>query len=484
MTLLTRRQEEIEQQLLAELEIQAKSWLRLLTVVAQLLQHTRQSIQQSRHYAAIQQLLHSTILPAFSMQHTHPMIRDTAVKCLGLYGLLDREVAHNHLELIIKVMENDVAEVRITATKVLFDWLLMFENMLTTQSSSSSSSSAPSASSSVSISNQEVISKLLILLREEVEHASEMRSVLIEGISKLLLFDRLNSNAPHNHSLLTALFHNFFHPTTDDDTHLRQCLSVFFPLFVSSSARHRQALIEAFYSTLSAVFRATKSSWLSHINTHQMAQYFIHLLSPFSSSHSLSDATSAATMSSKIVEKVDQIEVEVRIEMAPMIHLGFESLCQMLARGSSISFAEAKALSQVFKSACEYAMALLASLSSSSSSLSPSPSPSPSPHSSFSATSLCHSTIAVVQAFKELTTEAIQVMEDRTTVKLLQKLETQLSAAGSTNQECIQRLKAISAVSDQTTEAMMIEMIKNVSARVDTIKATVPMPVEAKGVKM
>lgn len=56
--------------------------------------------------------------------------------------------------------------------------------------------------------------------------SSEVRTVVAEGMSKLLLSGRVVSA-----KLLSRLLLLWYNPITEDDAHLRHCLGVFFPVF-------------------------------------------------------------------------------------------------------------------------------------------------------------------------------------------------------------------------------------------------------------
>ena len=60
--------------------------------------------------------------------------------------------------------------------------------------------------------------------------SSELRTCAAEGLSKLLLSGRVVSSKILSHLILL-----WYNPLSEDDTHLRDCLGTFFPLYALAS---------------------------------------------------------------------------------------------------------------------------------------------------------------------------------------------------------------------------------------------------------
>ena len=61
-----------------------------------------------------------------AIQSQHPVIRDLAVRCLGLQCLLKVNDIPPPLPLLMEMMEKDTPEVRLTAINVLCDLILVY----------------------------------------------------------------------------------------------------------------------------------------------------------------------------------------------------------------------------------------------------------------------------------------------------------------------------------------------------------------------
>lgn len=58
-----------------------------------------------------------------------------------------------------------------------------------------------------------------------------MRSIVVEGLAKLLTFNRVHSPA-----VVRSVLFLYFHPDTAHLVRVRQCLSVFFPTFANAAS--------------------------------------------------------------------------------------------------------------------------------------------------------------------------------------------------------------------------------------------------------
>ena len=69
-------------------------------------------------------LLDDLILP--SLKSPVPAICDTAVICLGLFGMLDKSLAQTHIALLLKRLEVTDAKGTEDVAKLLFDLLVLY----------------------------------------------------------------------------------------------------------------------------------------------------------------------------------------------------------------------------------------------------------------------------------------------------------------------------------------------------------------------
>jgi condensin complex subunit 3 len=105
-----------------------------------------------------------------------------------------------------------------------------------------------------------------------VHEDQDIRSIAVEGFAKLLLASILQifeqasflididyKDIVSSPKVLSNLVLLFFNPTTEEDIHLRQCLSVFFPAFAFGNfAAHSLVVEQAFVPTLRTVSKEKK----------------------------------------------------------------------------------------------------------------------------------------------------------------------------------------------------------------------------------
>ena len=108
----------------------------------------------------------------------------------------------------------------------------------------------------------------------EVEDAS-VRCVACEGFAKLLACGRLDDAAVLRHLLLQQ-----FMPATKDDIAVRQCLSVFFPAFVSSGTERAMMLAKELIPTIRLVEAAPAGSSMAEVQSQHVIGYVLTLLDP------------------------------------------------------------------------------------------------------------------------------------------------------------------------------------------------------------
>eukprot|EP01114_Cavostelium_apophysatum_P015640 TRINITY_DN4306_c0_g1_i1.p1 TRINITY_DN4306_c0_g1~~TRINITY_DN4306_c0_g1_i1.p1 ORF type:complete len:1452 (-),score=526.24 TRINITY_DN4306_c0_g1_i1:463-4818(-) len=244
-------------------------WNCCLAITEDLLENTKKNLNDP----GIAGLLQTVILP--SIQNPSPEVRASAVKCLGLFCLLNADAAKSHLLLFIQILKNDRDSVKLVAIRVLFDFILVFglrqmedqelEDVLSQEYSQSQAIHMSSTSEEPSV--------LLISLAQHLGHInSEIRTSAAEGFSKLLLADAVSDP-----KIVAKLLVLFFNPNTENDLRLRQCLSVFFPAYACNT-KHQDAIEQACLPTLRVFLRASKASSLVNVSVSQVVQFVMFLL--------------------------------------------------------------------------------------------------------------------------------------------------------------------------------------------------------------
>eukprot|EP00002_Diphylleia_rotans_P037999 TRINITY_DN8572_c0_g2_i1.p1 TRINITY_DN8572_c0_g2~~TRINITY_DN8572_c0_g2_i1.p1 ORF type:complete len:993 (+),score=229.17 TRINITY_DN8572_c0_g2_i1:107-3085(+) len=79
--------------------------------------------------------------------------------------------------------------------------------------------------------------------------------------------------------ILTRLLVAYFNPNNEGDALLRQCLSVFFPSFAAATTSNRLLLVDIFLSSIRVFLGAPKSSPLSQVSILEVAEFFCYLCS-------------------------------------------------------------------------------------------------------------------------------------------------------------------------------------------------------------
>ncbi|XP_009877611.1 PREDICTED: condensin complex subunit 3-like, partial [Apaloderma vittatum] len=183
----------------------------------------------------INEIIESLVLPGVT--NVHPAVRNMAVLCLGCCGLQNKEFARKHLALLLQVLQIDNIKVKLSALKAIFDQLMLFgiEPFKARSGNNSQSEGAHSETENCEEDKEEIeeedesatIHNLLQLLSGFLDSEfSELRTEAAEGIAKLMFSGRLISA-----KLLSRLILLWYNPVTEEDTRLRHCLGVFFPLF-------------------------------------------------------------------------------------------------------------------------------------------------------------------------------------------------------------------------------------------------------------
>jgi hypothetical protein len=272
-------------------------WLRLLTVVLNLAQHSRNS--RSLQNPRITALLPDLVLPAFHLEF--PECRQIAVQCLAVFGLADIQVARTYLPIILGAVGNDEGTVQIAAIQALFDLLMVFEGLLEKTGYEETPSPLPAAEDEKEVegeqdSNDEqseqgvtfksVIDTFIGLLSEFRQHTLEeedgimqFKSVVTEGMCKLLMFDRIPPQPAT--VVLQSLFSFYFDPATNDEHALRQCLTVFFPTYttVANGAKHARLILDAMLPTCDAIMKSDSGGKTTGVQFIKFVVYLLGLIS-------------------------------------------------------------------------------------------------------------------------------------------------------------------------------------------------------------
>ncbi|XP_063714038.1 condensin complex subunit 3-like [Symsagittifera roscoffensis] len=251
-------------------------------------------------------------------------VRLKTVQCIGVYSVFDKEYAVQMLPLIVQVVLMDRKEkVQLVAFRVLFDILLRHGLSAVTASTNDQNSDGDTTSGGVlemtslnetflnhnhnrivtspdlnsstgsnhasdqdgesggdrmladdeSSPNSKRLINILVKYLDSVN--SEMRCAAVEGLSKLMLHDRIAS--PEIFCRLCILW---FSPTSKQEGYLKQCLGQFFPLFAIGSKAHQDCIRKSFLPVVRTIYKAPLTSPLASIDCELLTKYLVTIMSP------------------------------------------------------------------------------------------------------------------------------------------------------------------------------------------------------------
>ncbi|XP_019381983.1 PREDICTED: condensin complex subunit 3 isoform X1 [Gavialis gangeticus] len=227
-------------------------------------------------------IIESLILPGIT--NVHPAVRNMAVMCLGCCALQNKDFAHQHLALLLQVLQIDDITVKLSALKAVFDQLMLFgiEPFKVKKTSDPESKDAEVRSRDCEEEENKckeaeeetaTVHNLLQLLSSFLDsEVSELRTEAAEGLVKLMFSGRLIGAR-----LLSRLVLLWYNPVTEDDTRLRHCLGVFFPLFAYANRANQECFEEAYLPTLRTLFHAPASSPLAEVDIGNVSELLVDL---------------------------------------------------------------------------------------------------------------------------------------------------------------------------------------------------------------
>ncbi|NXR83818.1 CND3 protein, partial [Pycnonotus jocosus] len=232
----------------------------------------------------INEIIQSLILPGVT--NVHPAVRNMAVLCLGCCTLQNKEFAQQQLPLLLQVLQIDNIKIKLSALKAIFDQLMLFgtEPFKTRRGNDSQSESAhirtengdDKSETTEEEEDTATVHSLLKLLSGFLDSEySELRTEAAEGIAKLMFSGRLISA-----KLLSRLVLLWYNPVTEEDTRLRHCLGVFFPLFAYANRSNQECFEEAYLPTLQTLLNAPATSPLAEVDISNVSELLVDLTRP------------------------------------------------------------------------------------------------------------------------------------------------------------------------------------------------------------
>ncbi|GJS37664.1 condensin complex subunit 3 [Tanacetum coccineum] len=240
-------------------------WMHCLSVIGLLLEHTQslrwiygKSIEPS-------EILHSLLLPG--AKHIHLDVQRAAIRCLGLFGILERNLSEELIKQLRLSFIKGPSLVSSMASKALMDLATWhgpqevdkaLNRDLLSQFRDHSKTIDPVDWSDT---NEDFDIELIDLLyagfdrldfskSSDADDGESVHAVLAEGFAKILLLSENYPSIPvSSHPLLlTKLINLYFNSKTSDFQRLKQCLSVFFEHYPSLSVNHKATFLPAMRS--------------------------------------------------------------------------------------------------------------------------------------------------------------------------------------------------------------------------------------------
>ncbi|KAM1061153.1 hypothetical protein FF1_025679 [Malus domestica] len=235
-------------------------------------------LEKARSYHWIQgkaieptELLQSLLLPA--AKHSHLEVQRIAVRCLGLFGLLEKKPSQELVKQLKLSFIKGPAPISIVACKALFD-LGMWHNPQEVDrvmgvDISPQCQDYDITSSPLNLSDTDGISsiKLLDLLYAGImkddwdsslasDENESIHCALGEGFAKILLLSENYQGMPASlHPLLLSkLITLYFSNESKDLQRLKQCLSVFFENYPSLAVNHKKCISKAFLPVMHSLW--------------------------------------------------------------------------------------------------------------------------------------------------------------------------------------------------------------------------------------
>uniref|UniRef100_A0A8C4U8A2 Non-SMC condensin I complex subunit G n=1 Tax=Falco tinnunculus TaxID=100819 RepID=A0A8C4U8A2_FALTI len=281
----------------------------------------------------ISEIIESLILPGIT--NVHPAVRNMAVLCLGCCALQNKEFAQQQLALLLQVLQVDNIKVKLSALKVLFDQLMLFgiEPFKARRGNGSQNEDANIRTENCEGEGETTeeeekaatVQSLLQLLSGFLDSEfSELRTEAAEGIAKLMFSGRLVSA-----KLLSRLILLWYNPVTEEDTQLRHCLGVFFPLFAYANRLNQECFEEAYLPTLQTLLNAPATSPLAEIDISNVSELLVDLTRPSGlmaqskKSQDYQDLTVHDSLAMKICNEI------LMDPTAPDVRLHAKALCSL-----------------------------------------------------------------------------------------------------------------------------------------------------------
>ncbi|XP_073146295.1 uncharacterized protein [Henckelia pumila] len=248
-----------------------KQWLHCLAVTALLLENTSSFQHMQRGAITAVEILHSLLLPG--AKNAHLDVQRAAIRCLGLFGLLERKLTTDLIKQLRCSFVNGPCSLTIMASKALLD-LGIWHGVDTIDTAMNCDLSSQlhhhettTTSAKFYDGNEDLGIELLDFLSAGLENHNwgsslddeenvSIQGILGEGLAKILLLsDKFpGTSASTHHLFLAKLINLYFGSESGVLQRLKQCLCVFFEHYPALSANHKKCLSKAFMPAMRSLW--------------------------------------------------------------------------------------------------------------------------------------------------------------------------------------------------------------------------------------
>lgn len=237
-------------------------WMHCLSVTGLILENTNSFRWMLGKSIEPAELLSSLLLPG--AKHIHVDIQRAAIRCLGLFGLLEKKPSEELTKQLVLSFVKGLSPTSAMACKALIDLSMWhgtheLSKAITPDLASELQEAMPSDLIKFVNPDENLGIKLLDLLLAglerfkrtritEVDEDESVQAVLGEGFAKILLLsDKYPTIPASSHPLLLEKLMNlYFCSEITELQRLKQCLSVFFEHYSSLSVNHKKCMSRAF----------------------------------------------------------------------------------------------------------------------------------------------------------------------------------------------------------------------------------------------
>ncbi|KAL5810121.1 hypothetical protein ACOSQ4_026689 [Xanthoceras sorbifolium] len=246
-------------------------WMHSLSVAGLLLENAKSFHLLQGKAIESAELLQSLLIPG--AKHVHLDVQRAALRCLGLFGLLENKPSKELVKQLRLCFVKGPSTISIMACKALIDLGMWHGPQEVDKATEHDFSLQPSDDKmtftpiKLSETDEDLNIELLHLLYSglqtsywgkclESDENESIQAVLGEGFAKVLLLSENYPSIPASLRplLLAKLINLYFSDESRDLQRLKQCLSIFFEHYASLSANHKKCLSAAFVPAMRSMW--------------------------------------------------------------------------------------------------------------------------------------------------------------------------------------------------------------------------------------